>query len=152
MAWLALALRDVTYRPKKSLILWAFTAFVLIIGIADSFAPNAFKAFWSNYERMEGFVTIIHLYIYFVVAGCVLLSRKLWDRLLNVYLGTTLCIGLYGVAQLLGKYTINQGGVRVDASFGNATYLALYMIQHFYCMKVCSAFFYRHEKEMGLCI
>ncbi len=128
VAWLALALRDVTYRPKKSLILWAFTAFVLIIGIADSFAPNAFKAFWSNYERMEGFVTIIHLYIYFIVAGCVLLSRKLWDRLLNVYLGTTLCIGIYGVAQLLGKYTINQGGVRVDATFGNATYLAVYMI------------------------
>lgn len=126
--WIVLALRDVEYRPKKSLILWAFTAFLLIIGIADSFAPNAFKAFWSNYERMEGFITIVHLYVYFIVAGCVLLSRKLWNRLLNVYLGTTFCIGLYGIGQLMGNFTINQGGVRVDATFGNATYLAVYMV------------------------
>jgi tetratricopeptide (TPR) repeat protein len=35
---------------------------------------------------------------------------------------------LYGFAQLGGVFQINQGGVRVDGTFGNATYLAIYMV------------------------
>ena len=39
-------------------------------------------------------------------------------------------MGIYGILQLAGKITINQGGVRLDGTFGNASYLAIYMLFH----------------------
>src|SRR4051812_2084609 len=50
-AWLALALINEKYRPRKSWILAAFSLFVLVIAIADAQGANPFKSFWSNYER-----------------------------------------------------------------------------------------------------
>ena len=60
-AWLILALLDEDYRPKNSWILKALIVFVAVIGLADIFGANPFKSFRSNFERMEGWVTIFHL-------------------------------------------------------------------------------------------
>ena len=54
--WLALALVNPEYRPRRSWILLAFALFVLSIGVSDVFGANAWKSIWSNYERMEGWV------------------------------------------------------------------------------------------------
>ena len=48
VAWVALALLDRAYRPRFSWIGVAVVAFVAWMAIADSFAPNATKAFWSR--------------------------------------------------------------------------------------------------------
>src|SRR5690348_9999560 len=53
-AWMVLAAVDKAYRPRFSAVGVAVLAFVLWMGVADSFAVNAHKAFWSNFERMEG--------------------------------------------------------------------------------------------------
>src|SRR5688572_14827432 len=58
-AWLILALRDSAYRPKVSWISYALLFFLAVVGIADIFSENAFKSFWSNFERMEGYVTLL---------------------------------------------------------------------------------------------
>ncbi len=128
--WLILALRDSAYRPKKSLILWAIAIFVFIIGLADIFSANPYKSFWSNFERMEGWVTIFHLFLYFVVAGTMLSTIKLWTRFIQVSIAVSIIEAFYGILQLAGKIVINQGGVRLDGTFGNATYLAVYMLFH----------------------
>lgn len=127
-AWILLILRDASARPRKSLILWAFVAFTVIIGIADLFGANAWKSFWSNFERMEGYITILHLFAYFIVAGSVLATEKLWQRFLEWSAGTSAAVSIYSVLQLAGLLVINQGGVRVDATFGNAAYLAVYLV------------------------
>src|SRR3989338_11655871 len=79
-AWLILALRDEYYRPKNSRILKALIFFVVVIGLADIFGANPFKSFWSNFERMEGWVTIFHLSLYFLTASAMLNDWKLWKR------------------------------------------------------------------------
>ncbi|MDP7367437.1 MAG: O-antigen ligase family protein, partial [Candidatus Pacebacteria bacterium] len=79
---------------------------------------------------MEGLVTLIHLLGYFVVASAVLNTEKLWDRFWNTSVVASIIIGIYGILQLAGKITINQGGVRLDGTFGNASYLAIYMLFH----------------------
>jgi len=127
-AWLLLSFRDASVRPRKSFILWAFVVFVAIIGLADIFGQNPWKSFWSNFERMEGYITVLHLFAYFVVASCILSTEKIWKRFLEISLWSSLVMSLYGVMQLLGKAVINQGGVRVDAKFGNTTYFAIYLI------------------------
>lgn len=128
--WLALMLIDRTYRPRFGVVLWSVVAFTLAIGAADLFGVNAWKSFWSNFERMEGYITILHLAVYVIVAASVFTTEKLWRRYFGTSLGVSTLITLYGFMQLSGWITINQGGVRLDGTFGNATYLAVYMLVH----------------------
>lgn len=127
-AYLLLALADKRYRPRFSWTLLIYGAFVAWMFLADLLAPNAHKAFWSNYERMDGWVTMIHVFLFFIVAGSVLTVEKLWKRWWLTFAGASALIAGYGVLQLMGALTIHQGGVRLDASFGNAAYLAAYLL------------------------
>jgi O-antigen ligase/Tfp pilus assembly protein PilF len=124
--WAVLAYREASYRPKWSWIFAALTAFVGIIAIADFFGENPLKSIWSNFERMEGLVGLIHLFAYFLIIISVFKTEKLWERFFNVLLGVSVIMGIYGLFQLFGVLDINQGGVRVDSTFGNAAYLAVY--------------------------
>ncbi|OHA20403.1 MAG: hypothetical protein A2849_01340 [Candidatus Taylorbacteria bacterium RIFCSPHIGHO2_01_FULL_51_15] len=129
--WLLLALRKPEFRPQKSALLFCVAAFLGVIFLADLFAENPFKAFWSNFERMEGFITLIHLVAYFLVASSVM-TEKLWYRFLATSVGVSAFLGIYGLLQLAGKIVINQGGVRLDGTFGNAAYFAGYMLVHIF--------------------
>ncbi|MBI5134434.1 MAG: O-antigen ligase family protein [Candidatus Taylorbacteria bacterium] len=131
-AWLLLSLRDPSVRPRKSFVLWALVAFLGVIGLADLFGAEPWKSFWSNFERMEGYITLIHLFMWFIMSSALLSSEKLWRRFFESSLWASVAISLYGILQLSGKAVINQGGVRVDATFGNATYLAIYLIFHIF--------------------
>src|SRR3989344_1768026 len=130
--WAILALFDKTYRPKFSWLLVSVLSFVGVIALADIFGANPFKSFWSNFERMDGLISLIHLAGYFVVAGIVLNTEKLWNKFWNTSVAVSVIIGIYGILQLAGKITINQGGVRLDGTFGNASYLAIYMFFHIF--------------------
>jgi O-antigen ligase/tetratricopeptide (TPR) repeat protein len=146
-AWIVLAYWNSAYRPRKSWILIALTAFVGIIALADFFGENPFKSIWSNYERMEGLVGLIHLYAYFLVAVAVLNTEKLWDRFWNVSLGVSVIMGIYGLFQLGGVLNINQGGVRVDGTFGNAAYLAVYTLFNIF---IAAFMALKQKREMWL--
>src|SRR5450830_523964 len=50
-AWAVLAILDMEYRPRFSCIGVSVVAFVAWMFVADLFAPNVAKAFWSNFER-----------------------------------------------------------------------------------------------------
>lgn len=130
--WAILMLLDAKYRPKFSWIAAALTLFVGWMFIADLNAVNTSKAFWSNFERMEGWATLIHLLGYFLVTSSVLQTEKLWTRLINTSIGASAIMGIYGLVQLAGYLEIHQGGARVDGTTGNATYLAVYMLFHIF--------------------
>src|ERR1700749_1864090 len=53
-AWVVLALAEPKYRPKFSWTFVLYGAFVLWMFIADAAAVSPLKAFWSNFERMDG--------------------------------------------------------------------------------------------------
>ncbi len=127
-AWVILAYYRAEYRPRFSWIMVALTAFVGIIFVADIFGANAYRSLWSNSERMEGFVGLIHQFGYFLVIGSVLSTEKLWTRFFNTVVLTSVIMVFYGFLQMAGKITINQGGVRLDGTFGNASYLAVFML------------------------
>ena len=131
-AWAVLAIRDSEYRPKFSWILGAILLFLAVIGVADIFSENPFKSFWSNYERMEGFVSLLHFVAFFVVLGSVLKTQQIWNKLLVTSICASAIMAIYSFFQLAGKIAINQGGVRVDGTFGNASYLAIYMVFHIF--------------------
>ncbi len=131
-AWILLALRLPEFRPKRSYLLCALSAFLLVMLLADVFGANPFKSFWSNFERMEGYITLAHLFAYFLVASSVLSTERFWLRFFATSVGVSALLGFYGVLQLAGTIVINQGGVRLDGTFGNAAYFAGYMLSHFF--------------------
>lgn len=127
-AWVLLALADKRYRPRWSWTLLIYGALVAWMFIADLFAMNPHKAFWSNYERMDGFVTLAHAFLFFLVAGSVLTAGKLWKKWWMTVLGASTIVAAHGVLQLMGAAAIHQGGVRLDANMGNSAYLAAYLL------------------------
>lgn len=134
-AWLALALVVPKYRPRKSVVLGALALFVFIIGLADAVGVHPFKSFWSNYERMDGWVTLAHLLAYTVVASAVMTSERLWRNLFKTSLGVSILLAINGFMQIAGVTALGGGGTgnlmaRIDATFGNPIYLAIYMLFH----------------------
>ncbi|MDP3875260.1 MAG: O-antigen ligase family protein [bacterium] len=156
-AWLLLALLDTAYRPKRSVILYSLFGFLVTIGLADLFGVAPIKSFWSNFERMEGFVTLVHLGMFFTVISSVFgrndpafaqgSGEAMWKRWWNVSLAASFLMVLYSVLQIIGLKTINQGGVRVDGTLGNAIYLAVYMLFHIF---IALLFMWREWKNVVL--
>ena len=126
--YVLLALVDTKYRPRFSWTLVLYGALALWMFIADSLATNSHKAFWSNFERMDGYVTLIHVFVFFVILGSVLTVDKLWRRWWMFFLSGSALVVAYSLFQLAGMADIHQGGARVDATIGNAAYLAVYML------------------------
>ncbi len=131
LLYVLLALRDPQYRPKNSYLMWAAAAFVLWMGVATMVSVEPIKSFWSNFERMEGYITVIHLFVLFVIAGSVLTVGNLWKRFFQTSVAISAVQGLYAllqIMQVLGFSPSTQSGARADTTFGNATYLAVYML------------------------
>lgn len=126
--YVLLAVVDQRYRPKFSWTLALFAGFVGWMAVANAFGVLPGKAFWSNFERMDGWVTLVHLLALVVVAGTVLAVDRLWRRWWLFFVGGAAIVCGYGLLQLGGMAEIHQGGARVDASFGNAIYLAVYLM------------------------
>ncbi len=127
--WVGLMILDKRYRPKPNLIFWAVTIFVVIVGLADLLGINPYNSFWSRFERMEGYLMFLHLYAYFLIIISVFKTKKEWLTFFNLFLIAGLLVGGYGILQVLGiKEAIQGGGVRIDGTIGNPTYLAVYLI------------------------
>ncbi len=135
--WLLLLLRDKKYAPKFSAISLIATLFVIAIFVADVAGVNPLRSLWSNFERMEGWVVLIHLWAYFIVATSMFGSSKdnaenkhSWQIFFNITLVAASIVGIYGFFQIFGWAAIHQGSSRIDASLGNAAYMAVYMLIH----------------------
>ncbi|MFZ2303226.1 MAG: O-antigen ligase family protein [Minisyncoccia bacterium] len=121
-AWIVLAFIDPAYRPRKGYILGAFVALLGIISLSAFLGENPAKSFWSNFERMEGVVTYLHLFGYFIVASTVLTARDLWRQYLNLHLAAGAIMALYALATLVGQPV----GFRISGPLGNSSYLGIY--------------------------
>ena len=129
VGWVLLALLDARYRPRFSWVLASMTLFTLAVGLATIFSANPFKSFWSNFERMEGYVGLLHVFAYFVVASVMLSSERLWNAFWYSSLGVSVIIALVG---LKPAFEVLPSLVfpRIDGTFGNPIYLAVYTLFH----------------------
>jgi O-antigen ligase/tetratricopeptide (TPR) repeat protein len=131
-AWVLLALYDAQYRPRFSWIFASFFAFLLVMFVANVHGESPRDSFWSNFERMEGYVTLVHVFLYLVVMGSVFTTEKMWFRYFNTTLIAASILSFHALGQISGLIEHRYGGFRVDATLGNATYMAIYMFFHTY--------------------
>ena len=135
-----LALLDAKYRPKATPVFYAYLAFLAILIVADLSGLDPARSFWSNSERMDGLITQLHLFLYFIVACAFLNSEDLWEAFLKTSIGASVIMAFFGLSQLLS----NAGAIRIDGKFGNATYLAVYLLFHVFLILYMLA---KHWKE-----
>lgn len=145
--WILLMILDKSFRPKKSILLWIYTAFVGILFLADIFSVNITRSFFSNFERMEGFISHAHLFLYFLMLITLLKDKVQWEKYRFILFISNIPVLLLALVQLLGlpnfgpmkylpalrdaihsKFAPTQGGNQLDASLGNSTYLAIYTV------------------------
>ena len=132
--WILAAVFDKKYRPKFSPLLFALSAFVLILFLSTIFGENSYRSFWSNFERMEGLVGHLHLFAYFLILSSVFKKEKDFKWLFIALVAVSVIISVYAYLQFLGKVPAHQGSAKLDATLGNSTYLAIYIIFHLFIM------------------
>ena len=140
--WLILLSRKAIEGPKSSWVLIAVSVFIGAITLSTIFGENPYRSFWSNFERMDGLINLLHLFAYFFVMISVLTKEKIWHWYLHATLGSAMITSIIGVLQFFGKAAISQSNTRIDGTFGNATYFAVYMLFHIFI-----AIFFLVKKE-----
>ena len=134
--WLGLAVLRREYRPRLTLLFKVVTVFVGMVFLADIFSPNPYRSLFSNYEHMEGFMMIGHLYLYFVMLISMFRTRRDWMVFLHCSLAASIAASFYGLLQRLGYKPSLQGGFRVDSTIGNPTYFAAYLLFHVWLLGI----------------
>lgn len=136
-AWVLLALYDLQYRPRFSWLLPAAGSLLAVMLLANLLGEHPAKSFWSNYERMDGYVTLLHFVGYFMVLGSVLSHRTVtflgrsttpWYAFMVTALVAAAFVMLTAFRQLTGMTENTRDGWRINGSLGNAAYMAIYML------------------------
>jgi O-antigen ligase/tetratricopeptide (TPR) repeat protein len=130
-AWVLLACVDRAYRPRFSWIALSGLALLLVMFFANLFGEYPLKSFWSNFERMEGYVTLVYFYLYFLVLAHTLRTKPMWQYFFYTSLAVAGFVALRGLSQSIGSV---EGSARVDSTLGNAAYMAIYMLFHIFIL------------------
>jgi len=130
--WLPLILVYKQYRPNNSPMLISILLFTFIVGFADLFGVSPYNSFWSNYERMEGYITILHLTLFFMIISSVLRSKKDWMIFFNILVIVSMFVSSYALVASLQDIHSPQFaliyGQRIYGTIGNPTFLASYLM------------------------
>lgn len=150
-AWIILAMRDASYRLRRSLLLYVYLGFMIVIGIADMQGVDRHASLWSNFERMEGYITHLHLFAYFLTMYGFIKGEKSWNRIMGLFVAANVPVLIEGFMQLLGRpefffakiapslqktfhdvYPVHMSdSLRLDSSLGNAAYYGIYTLFNF---------------------
>ncbi|MEX2514727.1 MAG: O-antigen ligase family protein [Candidatus Paceibacterota bacterium] len=123
-AWAILALYDRRVRPQWSPVAWALAALLGVGLVASLLGINPGDSIWSNFERMMGWITLLHLALLFVPLAHTL-QAKHWRWLFYLSLGVSVIIAMIGFGQIP-----DPKKPRIDATLGNPIYLAAYAVVH----------------------
>ncbi|MDO8504812.1 MAG: O-antigen ligase family protein [Candidatus Liptonbacteria bacterium] len=129
----------------------AVSAFTAMFLLACAFGVNPANSFWSNFERGEGGLQILHLYLFFLLLATLFDDEKNWKILFYCIFGAALLSIGYGIlAGMKASNTIGpafgEPSFRFQGSIGNPAYMATYLI--FVLFYAFYAFFSERQKEL----
>lgn len=128
--YIPLAYLEPKYRPKFSLGVVAYSVFITVLFVANTLGINPGNSLWSNFERMEGFVTHIHLFVFTMILIAIRISSVEWEKYFKVSLianAYVLVSAIYNYVQILSANVSGAGlSTRLNTFLGNSAYLAAY--------------------------
>ena len=144
-AWLVLMFERPEFRPRLSRLFWAIGIFLAAVFLSGVFGVDFSLSFWSSYERMTGFVTMLHYFALFLVVGSVFKTKKDWLLVFDFFIAGGLALCFVGLFQKLGVQGFFLAGAgRISATFGNGAYFAAYLL--FLLFFIVFMYFQRREK------
>ncbi len=134
------------YRIRVTPFTATFTAFILAIGISNIFGLDFAKAFWGNFERMDGYLTLLSLWTLVISLTSLRLKDFEWSKIANIHIWVATFVSSVGIVQSLLGYAkavklaslpilgfcvpLGMQGVpsfcKVDSTLGNPIYLGIY--------------------------
>lgn len=125
-------------KPKMNNLSWSVVIFGAIILLTGITGVDFYRTFWGTIERGEGFLTLSHLIVYFLLLTWVFKTKKDWLDYLSALIAVGLMVDLYAILQkiqlenffLFGRI-INSGG-RLTATLGNAAFLGAFTLAQFF--------------------
>lgn len=126
------------YWPKGDYLIYWLAGFFALMLLSCFFGANLERSFWGNFERMNGFFTQIHYFIFFFLLVAIFRNKEQWDKLLKFNLIIAYLVGLYALGQKLELPLVYETGFgRLTSSIGNPLFLGSYLlIQIFINIKV----------------
>ncbi|MBI2010687.1 MAG: hypothetical protein HYS89_00395, partial [Candidatus Colwellbacteria bacterium] len=111
----------------------AVSVFVAVFLLASFFAFDPAMAFWSNFERGEGGLQLLHLWLFFTLLVTLFREKKDWRMIFWCAIVGGALSGIYGIFAGLGfsdfigaRFTDSE--FRFQGSIGNPAYVAAYAI------------------------
>ncbi len=102
--------------------------FILVSCMAAFVGLDFFHSFWSNYERMMGLWTLLHVGLFFVVLSSSIDGERSWVKILQaIVLGA-----VFSALMALPEIFKSQGAIRIGSTFNNAAFLASYLVPSFF--------------------
>ena len=121
--------------PKRNYLFWGVVVYMVIKAITTLTGVNPYHSFWSNYERMEGFLTLVHFGILFVIMSGVFKTKQEWKWVFRAAVFGGLGVALVGLGQKLNlDFIIHSGVVKIDSTLGNSSYVAAYLIYNVFLL------------------
>lgn len=114
--------------PKRDSIFWSLFGFTAIFGLTTIFSVQRYESFWGTLERMGGFWTFLHYFVYFMILTSVFRTKNDWRKLLDVSIFVGFLSVLYGFGQKTDiKFFVGSGNrARIFGTIGNAALFAGY--------------------------
>jgi len=130
LAYLGLAVIKKEYRPKFNLVSVLFFLYIITVIISSFLADSFYFSFWSNNERSEGLLLLLHLFPFLIILSRFLRGLKDWLIIFEASFLSSLFVSLIGLGQYLNLEWVltSGGGQRIASTLGNAGYVAGYLI------------------------
>jgi len=96
--YLILVIKNRKFLPPRNVLLYIFAGWTLFFGITTLTSVNPYLSFWGSLERMGGWWTFLHYFVYFVILISIFRAKEDWARLLKVTVFVGVLSALYGFA------------------------------------------------------
>ena len=130
LLYIALVLKNSKYGISRHKI-WIFLAcFIGALTFSSIMAGGFSSSFWRTYERMDGLISLYHLFAFFMIALSILRESREWESFFHLSIFYSAVIAFIGLGQVLRINLLlgSSGGDRVSSTLGNPTYLAAYLL------------------------
>jgi len=144
-AFLILILLFPKYRPSFNLVILSIALFIFALFLSTIFSLSFSKSFFSNYERMTGFLLYLHLFgLIFAVVS--VLEKKDWVRIFftSILIATVVSL-LELINRVLGEGSlsiVSRGG----STLGNSSFFGTYLLFNIFFALYLIALFYKRKK------
>ena len=130
VVYLLLAWKDSEYRLRVNMVVVLIAIYIGVLTLASALGNDFYRGFWSNNERSDGILLLIHLFLLSWVLTSFFRKIKDWLVVFDVFLVASFCVSVVALDQFFGwnHFLASSNGARLAATIGNAGYVGGYMV------------------------